>query len=118
MTTTTRRIPRFHDKLRASLEAAGLPADIDPYVDGQAFALDPSVILQWEYTPGRYAKAFARTDAHRREHLDARLIVSMCMEDARKTARDPRYTQEARHNAGQMAEILDGWLNRQAVSHA
>lgn len=114
MTATTRRIPKFHDKLRAALEGAGLPDGVEIYVDAQSVRLDPTVILQWEYKPGRYAMAFGRTDAHNPGDLHPIIVVGRCKDDAARTAVDPRYTDEARKASADFRDLLFAWITAQS----
>lgn len=109
---TARRIPNFHAKLTAALHSAGLPPEVDIHVDGKSFSPDPDVYLSRPYSPGStsHAKARARTDATNREHLDPAVIVGLAQADAAASARDTRYTDDARRRAGEFADVLAGWL--------
>lgn len=113
-----RRIPKFADKLRAALAAADLPEGVDPYVDAPVISPDPTVIFQFEYKPGCYDKAFFRTDARNRDHLDPVLIVRGCLVDAEKGTRDPRFTDRARAASRQHADVLAAWLAERGAMSA
>lgn len=103
----TRRIPSFGRKLADALTAANLPDRVTPHVWEKP---DPTVVIEYEYTPGSYANAMVDTDARDEQHLDPVFLIGRAHEKAEKQTRDPRYTEKARAAAREFADVLAVWL--------